>query len=62
MAADRIVVRSWAYQDLALDVHILCGSEEPEGLKSETGVCTGASAVGVVGAVHRTSEGAIETV
>lgn len=61
-AAAGIVVRGWACQDLALDVHRLCGSQELEGLKFETGIRAGASAVGVVGAVHSTSKGETETV
>lgn len=56
-AAAGIVVRGWAYQDLALDVHWLCGSQKLEGLKCETGIGTGASDVGLVGVVHGTSKG-----
>lgn len=52
-----IVVRGGTYQHLALDVHRLCGSQELEGFKCESGVSTAASDVGVVGVVHRTSVG-----
>lgn len=58
----RIVVRSLAHQDLALNVQSFCGPQELEGLKSEIGAVTIASGVGIVGAVHRTYEGAVETV
>lgn len=61
-AAAGIVVGGLAYQDLALDVHRLCGSQELEGLKCETGEGIGARAVGPVGVVHRTSKGETETV
>lgn len=52
-----VVVRGWAYQDLALDVHRLCGSQELEGLKCETGKGMGATVVNLVGVVHSTSTG-----
>lgn len=57
-----IVVRGLAYQDLALDVHRLCGSQELEGLKCETGIGSGASDVAPVGVVHGTAKGETETV
>lgn len=60
--ASGIVVRGWAYQDLALDVHRVSCSQELEGLKLETGKGTGASDVGIVGVVHRTSDGETEMV
>lgn len=56
------MVRGWAYQDLALDVHRLCGSQELEGLKCETGIGSGARDVVVVGVVCRASKGETETV
>ena len=57
IVAAGIAVRGWAYQDLALDVHRLCGSQELEGPKCETGIGTEASVVGPEGAVHGTSGG-----
>lgn len=61
-AAAWIVVRGLAYQDLALDVHRLCGSQELEGLECETGIAMGTSHVGLVGVVHTASKGETETV
>lgn len=60
-AAPRVVVGRLAYQDLALDVHRLCGSQELEGLESEAGISTGAGGVGLVGVVHRTAESKRDT-
>lgn len=55
-AAARLV-SSWTYQDFALNIHRLCGSQELEGLKGETGVRLGASDVGMVGVVFTTPKG-----
>lgn len=61
-AAAGIVVRGGAYQDLALDVQRLCGSQELESLKSEAGIGTGATDVGIVGVIHRTATGETDSV
>lgn len=57
MTAARVSITGRAYQDLALKIHGLCGPQELEGLKSETGVGPCARCVGHVGAVHGTSKG-----
>lgn len=54
-AAAAGLVGAGAYQDLALDVYRLIGSQELEGLKSETGIVTEAIKEGLIGVVHRTS-------
>lgn len=50
-------VSVWTYQDFALNIHWLCGSQELEGLKCESGISLGASGVGSVGTVFWTSKG-----
>ena len=61
-AAAGIVVGGLAYQDLALDVHRLCGSQELEGLKCEAGVVPGARDVVAIGVVHSTAKSEAEVV
>ncbi len=55
-------VRFGAYQDLALDVHGLIGSQELEGLKCETGIGTFAIVEGPKGVVHGTSKNGKDSV
>lgn len=56
-ATEGVVVGGLAYQDLALDVNGLCGSQELKGLECETGIGTAARDDRLVGAVHGTPKG-----
>lgn len=54
------VVRGLTYQDSALDVHRLFSLQELKGPERKAGIVCGATNVGLVGAIHRTSKGETE--
>lgn len=53
-AAAGIAITGLTYENLALHIHRLCGTQKLEGFKPETGIGAGASDIGPVGAVFST--------